>query len=247
MQQRRLGRGHHAEALRTVLRALLVVVRLQLRQMRAREQRQPQPRRPPRRRPGAAAHQQQRVRPGERPGGDRDRTAAELERLPGPRQQQCLQQLVLDPAAPAPFDARPLVLLGPVADPRDRDQPARAQQVEHRDVLRQPQRVVQRPDHRGHRDRDPAGGAEDGTGEDEGGGQPGVGGPVVLLGLHGVDAVLVGVRGHVQGRAVACRERGGCGVWIDEVEPDDCEGHDTVPFAGRAGRGRTLADVASEV
>ncbi len=177
------------------------------------------------------------MRAGERPRGDRDRTAAELERLPGPRLQQRLQQLVLEPAPPAPLDARPFVLLGPVADPRHRDQPARAQQVEHRDVLGQPQWIVQRSDDRGDRHRDPAGGPEHGTGEGEGGRQPGVGGPVVFLGLHRVDAVPVGVRGHVQRRAVAGREGVRRGCRIDEVEPDDCEGHDASPWGLADGLG----------
>src|SRR4051812_16285778 len=112
------------------------------------------------------------MRLGERARGDAYATPAEGELLTRPRLQEGFEQLVLELAAPAPLDTLLLVLGGPVPDPRDRHEPATAHQVEHRDVLGEPQRVVQRADDRGYRHRDAAGGAEDRAREDEGGRQP---------------------------------------------------------------------------
>ena len=52
--------------------------------------------------------------------------------------------------------AERFVLGGPVADPGDVRDPAPAHVVEHRDVLRQLHRVVQRHEQRGDADRDRA-------------------------------------------------------------------------------------------
>ncbi len=231
VQQRRLPRRHHRPPLGAVLLAPLPVVRLKVRQVRGREERQTEAGRAPRRRLRGAPDEQQRVRPGEGPRGDPYRTAPVRERLARPRREEGLQELVLEPPAPPPVDPALLVLLRPVADPRHRHEPAAAQQVEHRDLLREPQRVVQRADDRRDRDRDPAGRAEDRARQGEGGGEPVVLHPVVLLGLDGVHPVPVGVRGHVQDGPVALRQGLGGGAGLDEVEPYDGEGHG-VPSAG---------------
>ena len=209
VQQRGLGGGHHASSPRVPYSAQpLVVVRLQLRQVRAGEERQPQPGRAAGRGLGAAADQQQRVRLGVRARGDPYRAAPVRERLAGPGLQQRLQQLVLERAAPLPLHAERRVLLGPVADARDRDQPPAAQQVEHGDVLGQPQRVVQRADDRRDGDRDPPGGAEDRAREGEAARAASCwrrrGAP--RSGRWSMPA-LVGVRGHLEGGPVAGADR----------------------------------------
>lgn len=246
VQQRRLGGGHHDPALGAVLGEPVLVVRLQLRQMRAGEEGQAEPGGPAGGGLGGAADQEQRVRVGVRARGDADRAAPIGEGLARPRLQQRLQQLVLEPAAPGEVHAEQVVLLGPVSDPGDRHQPAAAQQVQHGDLLGQPQRVVQRADHRRDRDRDTPGRAENGPRERERGRQPVVVGAVVLLRLHGGDAPVVGVRGHLQGRPVTGAELGGGGPGSDEVEACDRDGHGDVSLH-RAGVRGTLADDASDI
>ncbi len=177
------------------------------------------------------------MRVGVRARRDADRAAPVREGLARPRLQQRLQQLVLEPAAPGEVHAEQVVLLGPVPDPGDRHQPAAAQQVQHGDLLGQPQRVVQRADDRRDGDRDTPGRAEDGPREGERRRQPVVVGPVVFLRLHGGDAPVVGVRSHFQGRPVTGAELGGAGSGSDEVETCDRDGHGDVSLHRAGVRG----------
>ncbi|CAM5715471.1 hypothetical protein SVIOM74S_01885 [Streptomyces violarus] len=238
VQQRCLGGGHHHPALGAVLDEPFLVVRLQLRQVRAGEEGQAEPGGPAGGGLGGAADQEQRVGLGARARGDADRAAPVGEGLARPGREQRLQQLVLEPPAPGEVHTEQVVLLGPVPDPGDRHQPAAAQQIQYGDLLGEPQRVVQRADDRRDGDGDTPGRAEDRPREGERRRQPVVVGPVVLLRLHGGHAPVVGVRGHLQGRPVTGAELGGTGPGSYEVEAYDRDGHGTSPFTGRVSGGR---------
>ena len=183
-----LGR-HGAEALRAELGALLVVVGLELGQVRGRQVRQAEPRRAAHRDLARAAEHQRGVRLGERARRDPHRGAAVLERLTGPRLEHGVDRLVLQRAAALPVLAVRLVLALAVADAGGDDEPTAAGEVEHRDVLGQAERVVQRREERVERGHDPLRAAEDQPRHDQRRRAPPVVGAVVLLQRDGLQAV----------------------------------------------------------
>jgi transposase-like protein len=115
--------------------------------------------------------------------------------------------------------------------------PERRTHDSYGDLLGQPQRIMQRADDRRDRDCDSAGGAEDSARESKGRGQPVVGDAVVLLGLHGADPAVVGVRGHLQGGLVAGAEGFARRVGLHQVETYDRHGHGGSSFGRVPGKG----------
>ncbi len=192
------GLGRHGEALRAVLGALLVVVGLDLGHRGGEEDREPEAGGATGGRLGGAAQQERRGGLGERLGGHLHRGAVVLEGLTGPRLQQGVDAVVHELAPVGPGLAVGGVLLGPVADAADDAELAAGDEVEHRDVLGDAQRVVQGHEQGGDRDRDVLGAPEDGAGHDQRRGAPAVEGAVVLLERHHAAAQVVE-------RSVPCR------------------------------------------
>ena len=109
-----------------------------------------------------------------------DAAAVVLERLPGLRPEQQLELLLADAAAPVEVDAVHLVLDRPVADGGDVRHPTPAEVVEHRHLLGQAHRVVQRQEDDGDHDRQRRGARGDRGREHHRGGQVAVARRVVL-------------------------------------------------------------------
>ena len=148
-----LGR-HRAEALRAVLRALLVVVGLELGQVGGRQVGQPEARRAAHRDLARPAEHERGVRLRERARRHLHRGAAVLERLTGPRLEHRVDRFVLQRAALRPVLAVRRVLALAVADAGGDDEATAAGEVEHRDVLGEAERVVQRREQRVERGHD---------------------------------------------------------------------------------------------
>lgn len=221
-----LDRGQQREAaLETLLGRELVVVLLELRDRRRGVERQAQAHRAPDRRLGGAADHDRRVRVGERLRGDPDGRAAVLERLAGPRLEQRLQHLVLDLAAPLPLLAEGRVLLRAVAQTRDDGEPAAADVVQHRDVLGEPDRVVQRCEQRADDHADPLRGAEYRACGAQRRGAPRVVRAVVLLQADHVEPVLVREGRHLDGGLVAGGHLLPVETGEDLVEPQIRDSH----------------------
>ena len=115
------------------------------------EERKPQPR--PLARPTGAPNHRPTRSCSARAGRDRrddDRAAPPLERLARPRPAEHLEVLLGGRAAPGPVDAGHRELFVAVAEAGDEREPATAGEVERRDRLGEPDRVVQRDEQRVH-------------------------------------------------------------------------------------------------
>ncbi len=161
-----------------------------------------EPRRPAGRGRGRAAHEQARPLRARRPRRDPDPAAPVLERLARPGRPQHGDAL-LDQGGPlvhAPVEHRHL--LGAVAGAEHEVDAAAAGEVEHRQVLGQADRVVQRHDQRRHEDAQRAGPAGDRRRHHQRAGAVAVVGPVVLGQRRHQEAVLLGPGALVERRPV---------------------------------------------
>src|SRR5439155_10360802 len=122
-------------------RALVVVHLLEAGRPRLREDPEPEPRGPARRGGGAAAVHERRPARRRRAGRDAHGPAVVRELLAGPRLLQHGEALLHPAAALAERLPEHRVLLGPVAEPRDVGDAASTQDVEHRHVLGEANRV----------------------------------------------------------------------------------------------------------
>ena len=87
------------------------------------------------------------------PRQDPHRVAAPLERLARPRLLQHLDAVLHERRPPLDVQVELLVLLGPVAGAHSEAEPPLRDEIEHREVLGEPDRVVEREEHHAHADQ----------------------------------------------------------------------------------------------
>ena len=121
--------------------ALLLVDVRELRVADRGEEPEPEPGGTPRRRRGGSPDEHERLRAGL--GRHPDRPPAPLEGLARPRPPEHVDVLLEEPAARFPVDTGHGELLVPVPEPRDEPDARAAGEVQHRELLGQPHRVVE--------------------------------------------------------------------------------------------------------
>ncbi len=173
-------------------------------------QRETEPGRPPRRGPPAASDHHRGIG-GQWPGRYPHGLAVPVDGLAAPGSDQILHALIHDLAPLVPVLAVGQVLRRPVAQTEGHSQTAAADQVQHDQILGDPERIVQRQQQSLDDDGGPLGSCRDQTGEQQRGRHPAVVGAVVLLGLNGPEAGPVSELCHLDGGLVTLRELG----WIE--------------------------------
>ena len=206
-----------------------------------REHREPQPRGPAGGRGHSPADEQHPARIGDRLGRHPHVTTAPFERLPRQRVEHGLHVLFEDAPARRVLEAGHLELLDPVARAEHDPGPARECVVEHRDLLGDADRVVQRQDRGAHHEPGAGGTREHRRGHRERRRQPAVVDAVVLREHERVEPVLVGPRELLERRRVDLLRRLGRERRGPEVVPHREERH------GKRFRQRTRSVRADEL
>jgi hypothetical protein len=153
VQEGRALRHHHEPTGEADAVGFLAIRGVQHRVGVHRHHREPKARRAPRRGGHSPADEHGRVRFGRGHGGDAHGAAFPLERLTRPRLQHRRNLFLEDLAAPCVVDPCHLELVDAIPGAEHRPQPAGERVVDHRDLLGDADRVVQRQDRRRQQDR----------------------------------------------------------------------------------------------
>ena len=128
--------------------------------------------------------------------------AAPLERLARPRLLEHLDAVLHERRPALDVEVELLVLLGPVAGAHRQAEPSLGDEVEHREVFGEPDRVVERQEDHAHADQHAFGDGGDGAAEHDRRRQVAVDRRVVLEEAHRVEAETVGPRALLERRLV---------------------------------------------